>query len=114
MNNELDGFDLIASHYSNDILETLTALNETKTSNVEINAQGKRFVSQKSEKREGYLILLDLLLQNFLSGDFFVSLLWPATYPESEWIYAYSRNQTLLEVPLEELQRMDDLRISYV
>ena len=58
---------------------------------------------------------MDLLLHKFYIGDIIGSMLQPTEgSPQSEWIYAYSRNQTLLNMTPEQLMKKSDLKIYYM
>lgn len=59
-------------------------------------------------------LILDLFVQNFYIGELVGSLLHSAELPEIEWIYAYSRNETLLNLPVSELRKIKDLKMYYL
>lgn len=115
LNEEMTGFNLVASTYTEDILETMKALNATKASHVDIKQpDGKVFLRRRDGEKNRYVDIIDTVLDNLIGGEFFVSLMWPTESPETEWVYVYSRNQTLLEMSIEELGEVENLKGTYV
>ena len=55
-----------------------------------------------------------IFVNNFYFTAMLGGLLNPVEFAETEWIYAYSRNQTLLEMSIEELSEVNDLKMFYL
>lgn len=56
----------------------------------------------------------NMVLHNFFIGEFVGGMFNPVKHHESHWVYAYSQNQTLLQMSLEELQNVPDLKMQYL
>ena len=58
--------------------------------------------------------LVNLFAHNFYISELVGSILQPTDSPTTEWLYAYSRNQTLLNMSTEELRQQKDLKLYYL
>ena len=116
LNEEIEGFNQIASHYTEDILTTIEALSEMKKDDVLIETRYRMpNVDPPTPADQSFSqLILDLFVQNFYIGELVGSLLHSAELPEVEWIYAYSRNETLLNLPISELKQIKDLKMYYL
>ena len=59
-------------------------------------------------------LLEGLLMHNFYVTEFIGGILHPVWSHESEWVYAYSHNQTLIEMTLDELEEVPGLKMYYL
>ena len=55
-----------------------------------------------------------MFLHNFYLGELLGSLFQPTDSPETEWVYAYSRNETLLSMSVAELREIEGLKMYYL
>lgn len=55
-----------------------------------------------------------VFVNNFYCTAVLGGLLRPVVYPETEWMYAYSQNETLLDMSLEELSEVENLKMYYL
>ena len=53
-------------------------------------------------------------MNNFYLTAVLGGLLSPVDHAETEWVYAYSQNKTLLDMSLEELSQIEELKMFYL
>lgn len=87
LNEEIEGFNQIASSYTNDILTTMEALNTSSTEPVAIETRYEMPGPESYPQHVGGMtdtftdIFLDLMRHNFHYGQFVGSILKPTTKP---------------------------------
>mmetsp|Transcript_25114 Transcript_25114/g.33672 ORF Transcript_25114/g.33672 Transcript_25114/m.33672 type:complete len:207 (-) Transcript_25114:1635-2255(-) len=55
-----------------------------------------------------------MVMHNFYLTELIGGFLNPVQNPETEWIYAYSQNKTLLDMSLNDLKKVPDLKMHYL
>lgn len=103
---EIGSFNQVATHNKDDILLTIDALNATQHDDVLIETRYELPDEMQGEREPPGTtdLLVNLFAHNFYMSELVGSILQPTESPTTEWLYAYSRNQTLLEMSTDELR----------
>ena len=85
---------------------TIDALNATREDDVLIeNRYEMPWVLTEREPPGVTELIFNLFSHNFYIGEIVGSIFQPTETPSTEWIYAYSRNETLLNMSTEQLRQ---------
>ena len=112
---EIGSFNQIASHNTRDILLTIDALNATREDDVLIENRYEMPWNVTEREPPGFTeLIFNLFSHNFYIGEIIGSIFQPTETPNTEWLYAYSRNETLLNMSTEQLREEKDLKLYYL
>jgi len=98
LDEEIEGFNSIASLHTDDILTTLTALNHSKIEPVLIPTKYEIPLREKNKESDHtWLNAFANLMSNMLLHNFFIDEVAGGMFNqidnhESHWVYAYSQN----------------------
>lgn len=111
---EMEGYNLVASMIPEDIFTTVEAINASMTETIQVQTKHRpsSYGLQPIEYRHFFRRVIDMVDSIF--GLYTLLEYYVKQRLVSDNFYAYSQNRTLLEMPIEELRKIEGIRVRYL
>ena len=112
---EMEGFNLVASSNKDDIMETVAAINASLSSDIYVQTRSPhilkpRLISVGDPTALDYIMqAVESVISSYTTVEHFVK-----SNLVIDNFYAYSQNETLLDLPIEEVRKIPGLKVRYL